>query len=100
MNVKTKRNTYNKIKRMLTQSLCNFTKEEAKKYNHISYIRVLGFNAKGQNYLASVKKEISVPIITTYNQNLELELKVARIYGLLKGNHVIEAEYKNKPIIK
>ena len=61
---KTKRYTYNKINRMFVHILCSFTKNEAKKYKDILYIRVLGFNKKGQNYLKQIKKDINIPIIT------------------------------------
>lgn len=47
-NVKTKRYTYNKLKRMFLHILCNFTKDEARKNKNVKYIRVLGFNKVGQ----------------------------------------------------
>ena len=79
LNIKSKRYTYSKIKRMLLCILIGFTKEDAKKRN-INYIRVLGFNKKGQNYLNKIKKEINIPIYTNYNNNLNLQLKVTSIY--------------------
>ena len=67
-NIKTKRYTYNKISRMLIHILTDFTKEEAIKLK-IDYIRLLGFSIKGQKYLNSIKKDISLPIITNYKKN-------------------------------
>ena len=85
---KTKNYSYNYIKRCLVHILCEFKID-----NHdISYVRVLGFNNKGQNYLKSIKKEVN--IITNYCKDLEYELKVSNIYNMFDN------EYKelNKPI--
>ena len=105
MNIKTKRYTYNKLNRMFTHILCNFTKEEAKTFSNIEYIRVLGFNSKGQAYLNTIKKDINIPIITKYsdikNKMLELEFRVNSIYASISNNNdLIELEYKSKPTIK
>ena len=102
-NIKTKRYTYNKIKRMLMAILCNYTKEEDKILKNITYIRILGFNTKGKNYLNSIKKELKIPIITKYMKNnpkLELEKRVTSIYASIFNNELILKEYMNKPIIK
>ena len=84
--IKTKRYTYNKISRMLLHILTNFTKEKAKKYNKISYIRVLGINNTGRNILNSIKKDIEIPIISKITKEkdpmLEYELEVDKIYYL------------------
>ena len=84
--IKTKRYTYNKISRMLLHILTNFTKEKAKKYNEISYIRVLGINNTGRNILNNIKKEIEIPIISKITKEkdpmLEYELEVDKIYYL------------------
>ena len=62
-NIKTKRYTYNKINRMLIHILTSFTKEEAQTLN-IDYIRVLGFNQKGKEYLNKIKKDSLSQVIT------------------------------------
>ena len=84
--IKTKRYTYNKISRMLLHILTNFTKEKAKKFNKISYIRVLGINNTGRNILNNIKKDIEIPIISKItkekNPMLEYELEVDKIYYL------------------
>lgn len=94
--VKTKNYTYNSIKRSLVQVLCGIKKEDLKK--DISYIRVLGFNNKGQKYLNKIKKG-SIPLITNYNKCLDLELKVTKIYSLVYGEDIIKKEL-GKPILK
>ena len=99
MNIKTKRYTYNKINRMLIHLLLNIKKEDNTKE---TYIRVLGFNNKGKEYLNKIKKDIDVPIITNINKDninlLELELKVDEIYNLITNRK--DNLYKKKPIIK
>ncbi len=101
--VKTKRYTYNKINRMLVHILTSFTKEEAKKIE-IDYIKILGFNTSGRNYLNQLKKEIKIPIITSYQKNfsqtLDLEHRASSIYYLPINQKLILNEYNKKPIIK
>ena len=82
LKVKSKNYTYNKIKRCLVHILCGFIKQEC----DIKYIRILGFNKKGQNYLNSIKKQINLPIITNFTKELEYELKVSKIYSLITNN--------------
>lgn len=96
--VKTKNFTYNHIQRALTHILCGFTKEENNL--KITYIRVLGFNNRGKEYLHSIKKEVPCPIYTTFQPCMALELKVTKVYSLLYGPSIIEEEFKHKPIIK
>ena len=101
--VKTKRYTYNKINRMLVHILTSFTKEEAKQIK-IDYIKILGFNTFGRNYLNQLKKEIKIPIITSYQKNfsqtLDLEHRASSIYYLPINQKFILNEYNKKPIIK
>ena len=86
LKVKSKRYTYNKINRMFTHILTNFTKEDAKNLE-IEYLRVLGFNTRGKNYLNKIKKEIGIPIINKYIPNmykcLDIEFRVSLIYSLI-----------------
>lgn len=94
---KTKRYTYNRIKRMFLHILCGFTKEEAKNNKEIKYIRILGFNKNGKKYLNSIKKDINLPILTKYNDLLYIEQRVTSIYNLITKD---TEEHKNKVIIK
>lgn len=106
-NVKTKRYTYNKLQRMFLHILCGFTKEEANQMQHIEYIRILGFNEKGKNYLKKIKKESKFPIITNYsslknNEMLKLEQRISSIYSLevKNSNELIQKEFQWNPFIK
>lgn len=99
--VKSKRYTYNKLKRMFLHILCSFTKEEAKRCLSTEYIRVLGFNEKGRKYLNSIKKDCPLPIITKYDDSYEMmriENRVSNIYNIKKDDFL--EEYKHKPIIR
>ena len=97
--VKSKNDTYNKISRMLLHILVNFTKEKAKSFTKINYIRILGFNNNGKKILNEVKKDIDIPIISKINREkddmLEFELDTSKIYYLNNTNN-IEREFNNK----
>ncbi|MBR4618929.1 MAG: nucleotidyltransferase [Bacilli bacterium] len=97
--LKTKRYTYNKISRMLLHILVGFTKEMAKEMTNIQYIRVLGFNNKGQEYLNRIKKDVDIPILSKFvrnNKMLEFELKTTIIYSIPYNDvSLVEEEYKN-----
>ena len=81
---------------MFIHILTSFTKEEAKKRKEIKYIRVLGFNKKGREYLNKAKKQTKLPIYTNFNKELELELKVTKIYSLIVNDpSLIKKEIKN-----
>lgn len=104
-NIKTKRYTNNKINRMFIHILTNFTKEEASSNQDITYIRVLGFNNKGKEYLNQIKKELSIPLITNGfikdNPILEIEYRASYVYSLLTHDStLIQKELRNKPIIR
>ena len=102
MNIKTKRYTYNKINRMLIHILLGITKKDN---NQETYIRILGFNNQGRNYLNKIKKNFNLPIYTSYknnlSNNLDIEFKSTYIYSLITNDKtLIKKEYQNKPIIK
>lgn len=101
-NIKTKRYTYNKISRMLNHILCSFTKEE-NNIKELEYIRILGFDSKGKEYLSKIKKDINIPILNKYDtkkyKTLEIEKRVSDIYSLIYED-ITRKEIQNKPIIK
>ena len=101
-NIKTKRYTYNKINRMLMHILFNLTKDESKNIA-IDYVRVLGFNSKGRNYLNKIKKNKEINIVTNYKDGIsklfDLENRVNNIYAIIVDNKLIYEEYSHNPII-
>lgn len=101
-NIKTKRYTYNKINRIIINILTNFTKEDAKKFKKLEYIRLLGLSKSGKEYLNSIKKSINLLLYTKFEKNemLMLEYKVTFIYELLTdSNNLKDDEIKKHVII-
>ncbi len=106
--IKSKRYTYNRINRMLVHILCGFTKEKKEKCNKIEYIRILGFNQKGQQYINRIKKEVTIPLISNFSKNksnsLEMEFLATAIYASTlnedKKKKLIEKEYQYHPKYK
>ena len=107
LNIKSKRYTYTKISRLLTQIFLNFDKysfEELNKEEYL-YARVLGFNSVGQKILNNIKKTSSVPIITKINDKnnnplLNLDIESTALYSLINTSINPKADYLNSPIRK
>lgn len=75
-NIKTKRYTLARIRRIIISSLLNITKDELKR--EVSYLRVLAFNEKGGEILSGIKKNGKLPLITNVAdgyKNLDAETK-------------------------
>ncbi len=97
-NIKTKRYTYNKIKRMLFHILIGLTKS-INDYENLEYIRILGFNKKGQKYLNSIKKEIEIALKPNFtSKTYQFELRTSYLYDMLTNANTISFEKTNKPI--
>ena len=94
--IKTKRYTYNKLNRMFIHILTSLKKVDN---STLSYIKILGFNKRGQNYLNKLK-DLEIP--TTVNKDsiqYMYELRASLIYDLINGTNTFEFEQKNKPVI-
>lgn len=97
-NIKVKKYSYNRIKRLLIYILFDYTKKE---HNTINYIRILGFNKKGQDYLSKIKKDIKLNIITNYsnsNHLIDFDIKIKNIISLVTKEKLNKE--KNEVIIK
>ena len=83
---------------MLIHILCNFTKEDAKRFNDIKYIRILGINKKGRSYLNKIKKDINIPIISKIKRDkdemLDFEIKTTEIYDIIYNENLVKKEYQ------
>ncbi len=95
LKVKSKRYSYNRIKRMLLHILSNTKKD----YDiNIRYIRVLGLSNNGAKVLKDIKKHIDVPVITKYkkeyNNLFKDEIKASKLYSLISGYNYKE-EFKS-----
>lgn len=97
--VKTKRYTYNKIRRMLIHILLGLTKD----INHeliFDSIQILGFNERGLSYLNQIKKKMVLPLkVNKHSKLYEFEEKAALLYDLITNEKTYEFEGKNQPII-
>jgi len=95
-----RRYTNSKIKRILIHMLCN-TKDDLIKGFDIQYIRVLGMNLQGKKYLNTIKKDLTVPLITKIKAEkhpyLEHELRASKIYSLMSDRDIFKQEFK--PVI-
>ncbi|MEK8132008.1 nucleotidyltransferase [Paenibacillus filicis] len=87
--LKTRRYTRTKLQRMLLRILLGHTKEElsADRLAHgISYIRVLGFSARGRELLKQMKKKAKVPVVTKVTTSpspfLELDIRATAVHSL------------------
>lgn len=98
--IKTKRYTYNKINRMLIHILIGLTKDD-KNNCHLDYLRVLGFNQIGQNYLNSIRKNLLISLkVKPDSLQEKYETRASLIYDLLLNEDTYNFERKHIPIKK
>jgi len=93
----TRRYPQNRLRRILTNILCNISKDDIKSLeleNGVEYIRVLAMNDTGRKYLNHIKKDFETPIISkaseTRSQMMKIELKTTRIFD----SKLYEQEFK------
>ncbi len=102
-NTKSKRYTYNRIYRMYNHILIGLKKTDVSNIKDIEYIRILGFNKNGRNYINKIKKDIKYEIIYNYNKKYitsKYELTSTKIYSLITNNDsLINKEYKKNVTI-
>lgn len=67
--IKTKRYTHSRIRRIILRAYMGITKEYSQ---DVPYIRILGFNKKGNEILSQMKKSAALPIISRYSDIKEL----------------------------
>ena len=104
--VKTKNLTYARLNRILIYILCSYKKEDAKNFKHISYIRVLGFTTAGKSHLNTIKKDLTIPLISKFTKDadpiFDYTYQTVKIYSLgfphEISNNLISDEYKKIPI--
>lgn len=90
-NIKSKRYTLSRIKRIVLSLVFGITKINQDQLPN--YIRVLGFNKNGEKILTKIKNESSLPVVTKYSDvlklknddilnNFEFESLIAKFYSL------------------
>ena len=90
--IKTKRYTYNRLNRMFLHTVLGIEKD----YKDENYLRVLGFNKNGQEYIKTKKIKENYKNTDCYN----LELRGSCLYDMLTNQNTYTFEIKNQPIIK
>lgn len=97
-----RRYTKSRIQRVLLQIINNITKKEVDELPSMDYIRVLGFNSKGQQLIKQLKDEVN---LVTQFKNIptkykDIEWKTSLVYSSLckKPSDYIKQELKG-PII-
>lgn len=105
LSIKSKRYTYTRINRLLTQFFIgfeNFDILEMRK-NPCPYARILGFNDKGKEALKIFKKSSSIPLINKIPRDicktLELDILSTKAYSLINKNVNFDDDFKIKPVI-
>ena len=84
--IKTKEVPLSRIKRALVRITLGLDKKRMEKYVNEPYIRVLGFDKKGQEYLSYIRKTVEVPLITKtadYKEMLLDDIHAANIYNMI-----------------
>ena len=84
--IKTKEVPLSRIKRALVRITLGIDKKHMEKYANEPYIRVLGFDKKGQEYLSYIRKNVEVPLITKtadYKEMLLDDIHAANIYNMI-----------------
>lgn len=103
--IKTKRYTWTRLQRLCTHILTNTQKKDmVSVMNHTAapYVRLLGMNELGRDYLNKIKKTLAVPLITKVKKEkpplLNLDLKAAKLYDFLfysTDHHYLEEEQRS-----
>jgi len=106
LNSKSKRYTYTRINRILTQSFLNL--EDFDLFNlsksPAPYARVLGFNSIGRNMLKNIKTKGNINIITKVPKNnlcdhMKIDILGTKAYSLLNSRVNPMEDYLKGPII-
>ena len=97
-----KRYTHARIKRTICHILLNTKKDFAKEVlnRDITYIRILGINQKGKEYLNEIRKDVEVPILSKFRGNayptLQFEKQANLVYNITKDQEKINSEYRKE----
>lgn len=105
MNVKSKRYTYTRISRILSQFFLGFEEYplENMRISRPNYARILGLNKKGAEILKKIKKQSDLEIINKVpkhpNTMLSIDIAATNAYSLICKSTKFNDDYKKSPII-
>lgn len=106
-NIKTKRYTWTRLQRLCVHILTNTSKSQMKDNGkHPTYLRLLGTSLVGQEYLNSIKKNVSIPIVSRVssfsNEQIRLDIKASNVYASClpepSRSNMLKQEFSNPPI--
>lgn len=108
LKIKCRQYTFSRISRCIFHIILNIKKLQKNKFEGktVPYIRILGFDKKGQNYLNSIKKAVSVPIVTKaadYKELIHEDIHAASIYNQIvynKFRQIPQDEFRSGIYIK
>ena len=97
---KTKRYTYAHLSRLLLYVVLQATTSQVNTAVHNPYHHVLGFTARGRQYLHEVKKQLEYPLIVKVDQTLDsgrldLDYRAGKLY---QNFTPIEQDLKHSPL--
>ena len=104
--IKTRGFTYSRLSRCLMHIILDIKKENISQYKSLPYIRILGFDKKGREYLSQIKKTCPVPIITKaadYKNLLTNDIHAASLYNQIvytKSGTINKDEFRQPLYIK
>ncbi|MED1202184.1 nucleotidyltransferase [Heyndrickxia acidicola] len=107
--VKTKRYTWTRIQRMCVHILTHSKKKEVVERSRApEYIRLLGMNQKGREYLNKVKKELSLPLVSRLAaispELTRLDVKSSLVYAHVLSEparqRLLKMEYAQPPLFR
>lgn len=97
-----RRYTRSRIQRIILQILNHITKQEVASLKQMNYIRILGFNSKGQEFIKSNKNKINY---VTQFKNIpsdykQIEWKTSLVYSIISKNQDYILQELKGPLIK
>ncbi|MDD6432117.1 MAG: nucleotidyltransferase [Lactobacillaceae bacterium] len=99
--VKTKRYTYAHLLRMCLYTTLQLSENEVAARADHPYIHILGFTARGREYLHQVKKQVPIPLFTKVSQGMRdgfynLDYRAGKLY---QNFTTVEQDLKHPPIM-
>lgn len=104
LNVKSKRYTYTKISRILMKYFIGFENINMDSNINNNYVRILGFDKKGNFLLNKIKKITDLNLISNFNKKnyilAPLDILSTKAYSFLNKTISPNEDFKKHPIIK
>ncbi|MDO5382578.1 MAG: nucleotidyltransferase [Eubacteriales bacterium] len=104
-NIRSKNIALSRVKRILMRLILGLDNNALEFYKDVPYIRILGFNNKGRQYLSELKKKTDIPLIiktADYKKLLNYEFNCCNIYNNIvysKYKTILSNEYNSGPVI-